>query len=55
MPVEIRELVIKTEIKTETDQPTSFDEQDFNVLREELIEICKRMLSEGSKKINYRR
>lgn len=55
MPVEIRELVIKTEIRTETEKLTSFEEQDFNVLKEELINICKRMLSEGIKKTNYRR
>ncbi|WP_417237177.1 MULTISPECIES: DUF5908 family protein [Flavobacteriaceae] len=55
MPVEIRELIIKTEIRTETEKPTSLEEQNFNVLKEELVEMCKRMLSEGVKKTNYRR
>ncbi|MEE4000446.1 DUF5908 family protein [Tenacibaculum sp. FZY0031] len=55
MPVEIRELVIKTQIITEKEQSTSFEEQDFNVLKEELMEMCKRMLTEGVRKTNYRR
>lgn len=55
MPVEIRELIIKTEIKTETNKTSDLHEYDLALLKEELIETCKRMLHEGIKKTNYRR
>ncbi|MGG8496988.1 DUF5908 family protein [Tenacibaculum sp. TC6] len=55
MPIEIRELIIKTEIKTAVNETSSLSNNDLIVLKEELIEMCKRMLSEGAKKTNYRR
>ncbi|WP_158530863.1 DUF5908 family protein [Tenacibaculum sp. E3R01] len=55
MPVEIRELIIKTEIKTKSDENISLKENEFLVFKEEILETCKRMLTEGVKKINYRR
>ncbi len=55
MPVEIRELIIKTEIRTEADKTSSLNDNDVHLLKEELLEMCKRMLSEGVKKTNYRR
>lgn len=55
MPVEIRELIIKTEIRTVTDEFSSLNENEFLVFKEEILETCKRMLTEGVKKINYRR
>ncbi|WP_159439320.1 DUF5908 family protein [Tenacibaculum agarivorans] len=55
MPVEIRELIIKTEIKTAVDQINTVNEVDLSVFKEEVLEMCKRMLSEGIKKTSYRR
>ena len=55
MPVEIRELIIKTEIRTEAEKTSSLNTNDFTALREEVLEMCKRILSEKIKKTNYRR
>jgi len=55
MPVEIRELIIKTEISTNTEREASMNNQQLIVLKEELSEMCKRMFSEEIKKKNYRR
>jgi len=55
MPVEIRELIIKTEIRTATEKVSSLNDNDFTAFREEVMEMCKRILSEGIKRTNYRR
>lgn len=55
MPVEIRELIIKTEIITEADKGASLNDNEVHLLKEELVEMCKRMLSEEIKKTSYRR
>ncbi|CAM1356304.1 DUF5908 family protein [Tenacibaculum halocynthiae] len=55
MPVEIRELIIKTEIKTEVDKRSSLNDNEVYLLKEELVEMCKRMLSEEIKRTSYRR
>lgn len=55
MPVEIRELIIKTEIKTAEDRISEVPEIDLNLLKEELVEMCERMLSEGVRRTSYRR
>lgn len=55
MPVEIRELIIKTEIRTDAHKVVSTHEIDVSALREELQEMCKKLLSEGVRRTNYRR
>ncbi len=57
MPVEIRELVIKTEIKSGEDyRPASqITHLDLQQLKVELLEDCKRILSNANKKTNYKR
>ena len=56
MPIEIRELVIKTEIKSAMQSASaSHQRQDMSRLRNELLETCKRMISESHKKEKYKR
>ncbi|WGH75702.1 DUF5908 family protein [Tenacibaculum tangerinum] len=56
MPVEIRELVIKTEIKSVEQHTTStIAEHRLNELKTELIESCKRMITESTKRKAYNR
>lgn len=55
MPVEIRELIIKTEIKTAVEQQSTIHDIDLTVFKEEIIEMCKRMLSDEVKRTSYRR
>ncbi|WP_442266829.1 DUF5908 family protein [Tenacibaculum sp. ZS6-P6] len=55
MPVEIRELIIKTEIKTAVEQSSTIQDIDLSVFKEEIIEMCKRMLSEEVRRTSYRR
>jgi hypothetical protein len=56
MPIEIRELVIKTEIKTvQKSSATNYQKQDLSQLKEDLLETCKRMISESHKKEKYKR
>ncbi|WP_430410644.1 DUF5908 family protein [Kordia sp.] len=56
MPIEIRELVIKTEIQSVTRSATaSHQKQDLSQLKNELLETCKRMISESHKKEKYKR
>tara|TARA_R110002050_G_scaffold261556_1_gene401625 strand:- start:109320 stop:109487 length:168 start_codon:yes stop_codon:yes gene_type:complete len=55
MPVEIRELIIKTEIRTEDVYRTSLNNIDLNLFKNELLEDCKRMILDTNKRINYKR
>jgi hypothetical protein len=56
MPIEIRELVIKTEIKTVHENVnTKRAGYDISALKEELLDTCKRMISEGQKREKYNR
>jgi len=56
MPIEIRELVIKTEIKSALQSATaSHQRHDISRLKDELLETCKRMISESHKKEKYKR
>ncbi|MCX6318967.1 MAG: DUF5908 family protein [Bacteroidetes bacterium] len=56
MPVEIRELIIKTEIvsgkKTDANHISA---QTLAALRRQLLAECKRMLAEENKKKQYHR
>lgn len=56
MPIEIRELIIKTEIFSGTKHsPSSIKEEDIVFFKKQLLEECKRMISEKTKKHNYKR
>ncbi|VXB08373.1 conserved hypothetical protein [Flavobacterium sp. 9AF] len=56
MPIEIRELIIKTEItssnKIREDIPK---ENEINLLKKQLLDECRRMITEKTKKSNYKR
>lgn len=56
MPIEIRELVIKTEIKTVHEnlnaKRTAYD---TSKLKNEVLEACQRMISEAQKREKYNR
>lgn len=56
MPIEIRELIIKTEVRT-TDLNTqnTIKSEDLLLLKSQLLEDCKRMLTEGNKRASYKR
>jgi hypothetical protein len=56
MPVEIRELIIKTEITSNRNQsPHAFNEKSMEKLKEQLLEECKRIIDIAAKKnINKR-
>ena len=50
MPIEIRELVIKTEIKSiHENSGSKRNAHDMSKLKNEVLEICKRMISETKK------
>jgi hypothetical protein len=56
MPIEIREIIIKTEISTGERKGTgTIKDKDLNALKKQLLEECKRMISETSKKQTYKR
>ncbi|MFK7748128.1 MAG: DUF5908 family protein [Kordia sp.] len=56
MPIEIRELVIKTEIKTVHENAnTKRNMYDTAALKNEVLETCRRMISEAQKREKYNR
>jgi hypothetical protein len=56
MPVEIRELIIKTEISaTGRNDPHGIKIKDLNALKKQLLNECKRLIAEHSKKNEYKR
>lgn len=56
MPIEIRELVIKTEIRTVHENVRSKrTSQDAVQLKDEVLEMCRRMISEAQKREKYNR
>jgi len=56
MPIEIRELIIKTEI-INADQKYSpaIKEKDLVLLKKQLLQECKSLISESNKKNSYKR
>lgn len=56
MPVEIRELIIRTEISVsgKSNQPGARD-KELNLMRRKLLEECKRMIAANLKKDSYKR
>ncbi|AXG69262.1 hypothetical protein KORDIASMS9_01482 [Kordia sp. SMS9] len=56
MPIEIRELVIKTEIKTVHENLHSKrSAYDTSQLKNEVLESCRRMITEAQKREKYNR
>jgi hypothetical protein len=56
MPVEIRELIIKTEVRSvEQINQDKVTLNDLLELKSELLMLCKRMISEQTKKSNFKR
>jgi hypothetical protein len=53
MAIEIRELIIKTEIVSSNNHDQG--EQNLDVLKRELLEACRRMMLENQKRINQKR
>ena len=53
MPIEIRELVIKTEIVSGIAEQTG--EQSLEKLKKELLEMCKKMIVDNNKRNNQKR
>jgi hypothetical protein len=56
MPIEIREIIIRTEISTaERHHGNGIKEKDINILKKQLLEECRRIISENTKKTSYKR
>ncbi len=56
MPVEIRELIIKTEVRSvEQNEKNVFSRKDIIELKKQLLIACKRMVLEQTKKSNFKR
>jgi len=56
MPIEIRELIIKTEISSATANSSGgVKEKDFQLLKKQLLEECRRIISENTKKSDDKR
>lgn len=56
MPIEIRELIIKTEIRTsdQKDQ-NSINKEDIANLKRYLLEECKRIITKDKRRNHYKR
>jgi hypothetical protein len=56
MPIEIRELIIKTEVSTTNrNNMAGINEQELDVLKKQLLDECKRIISGSVKKNNQKR
>ena len=58
MPVEIRELVIKTEVRSQTHQTmsnASIHTEDILEMKKEIMAACKRMILEQKKRTYNKR
>lgn len=56
MPVEIREIVIKTVIHSKDGTANAErSEVETNALKEELLDACKRMINQNVKRVTYKR
>ncbi|MFT5654877.1 MAG: hypothetical protein ACI9XU_000591 [Arenicella sp.] len=49
MTVEIRELIIKTEIKSSPEMHGKLTEEELKVLKQQILEHCKRILKSDSR------
>lgn len=56
MPIEIREITIKTQIVSGgSNSPNYIKERDFNAFRKRILEECRILISNGVKRKNYKR
>jgi hypothetical protein len=56
MPIEIRELIIKTQIlTTDRNAPAGIKEKDLNLLKKQVLEECKRIISGSAERNSYKR
>jgi hypothetical protein len=56
MPIEIRELVIKTEVSTgNKNHVGNVSDSDLKNLKKQVLEECKRMLVENEKRNSHKR
>ena len=56
MPIEIRELIIKTEIKSEHDTYKKYRGQNYiKDIKRQVLEECKKLISESTAKKKYNR
>jgi hypothetical protein len=56
MPVEMRELIIKTEIKTQSaEQSANFNPQTIKALKQEIIDECLRAFKDRNKRNSFNR
>ncbi|MGH2664795.1 DUF5908 family protein [Flavobacterium sp.] len=56
MPIEIRELIIKTEIvSTNTKNSSLAKEKELSLLKKQLLEECKRLIAEKNQTNSYKR
>ncbi|MBV1873612.1 MAG: hypothetical protein KUG80_02460 [Gammaproteobacteria bacterium] len=55
MTIEIRELVIKTEIKSFANTPESLSVTDISAIKEQIIKECKRALKLNDRKNSFNR
>jgi hypothetical protein len=56
MPIEIREIIIKTEISTiDRNHSAGVKEKDLNIIKKQLLEECKRIIAESVRNSNNKR
>jgi hypothetical protein len=56
MPVEIRELIVKTEITSGNKGSSAFTKQlELNMMKKQILEECKRMIAEKTKQNSIKR
>jgi hypothetical protein len=56
MPIEIREIIIKTKIVTsDQSNSTALNNRQLNNMKKELLKECKRTILETAKRINHKR
>jgi len=56
MPIEIRELIIKTEVRSvHHSAPATIKDHNIAMLRDQLLASCKRMINEQTKRTKYKR
>ncbi|WP_157848778.1 DUF5908 family protein [Flavobacterium sp. Root901] len=56
MPIEIRELVIKTEIVSSNSRTgNAVKEKEFLLLKKQVLEECRRLISEKNQENRYKR
>ena len=56
MPIEIRELVIRTEISgTGRNTQPGIREKDMNLMKKKLLDECKRIIAANMKRDSYKR